>query len=182
MSGTAPGSATRTGSGATPSPKPSAPAPPTESPFSKTITTAYVSELQAYKSMLQRGDYGPPSDDDSKEDWKADKKCARERMQQMRCERTKIKLAHVAAVPTSEDSGPRRVSAQKTVVHEESSKKKKRQSKHWHSTKTSEPSTIEEIRTGLRGVVQKIPTVLWLPPLQVLDEDQDAGGCSRCCL
>ena len=174
MAGTAPGSATRTGSGATPSPKPSAPAPPTESPFSKTITTAYVSELQAYKSMLQRGDYGPPSDDDSKEDWKADKKCARERMQQMRCERTKIKLAHVAPVPTSEDSGPRASGG--------SSQKKKRQSKHWHSTKTSEPSTIEEIRTGLRGVVQKIPTVLWLPPLQVSDEDQDAGGCSRCCL
>ena len=150
-----------------------------ESPFSKTITMSYKAELRPYSEMLTKGDYGPPEDEDSKDDWRADKKDARNRMQMLRGERAKTKLvagAATAVMGTTTNSGDKH--GQDT---QKKTKKTQRRSstgnKHWSQnsgTKSNEPQTIEALQGSFRDAVSQNPTTLWLTPLA--DEDSAAHG------
>ena len=149
-----------------------------ESPFSNTITMAYRAELRSCSEMLAKGDYGPPEDDDSKDDWRADKKDARSRMQMLRAERAKTKLAAAAATTnTCQSGGKCRIDTlQKTT---KTCRRSSTASKHWSQnsgTKSNEPQTIEALQASFRDAVSQNPTTLWLTPLPVGDCDGDSAA------
>lgn len=155
---------------------------PQESPFSKAISDAYRAELASYSANLNAGHYGPPEDEDSKSDWKEDKDDARKRMRSLRDSRSKQKLEAAKISDASHNNRSECPSTSYSKSKEAPSRKTshKRNSSSWRrsrvsSTKSKEATTVEGILDAFRAVVNKVPTVLWLPSLEGEEEDGADG-------
>ena len=145
---------------------------PQESPFSKSMTNSYRSELRQYKRMMSDGDYG--SDDDARLDYKDDRANARLRNKEQREARQKQKLAAAEAPPQPSQEGPRGSGSRGNKRDKPGSAKSAKKS--WSSSKPKKTMSLSEMKEGMHDVVKQVPTVMWLPPVvQNSDGEEEEG-------